>query len=96
MDGRARQHAEEHQFQNCSPKEIEKELISLGSAYSDLDTAYEADQFQELRALLKDIEGDYRAGGERFRLLFPDSNSPQIASPTPSLLCGSTGNSEAA
>ncbi len=64
-------------------RKIETELAALGSAHGDLDTAYEDDRFTQLRRVLNEIRSDYRNGGNRFQLLFPDSNNPvnRIANP---------------
>lgn len=57
-------------------RKIEESLPALGSPYSSLDEAFEADGFATLRARLKEIREDAQKGGQDFRLLMPDSENP--------------------
>jgi hypothetical protein len=52
-------------------KSVEREMSSLGSVSEDLDGAYDADKFAQLRHAFDELRIDARAGGQRFRILFP-------------------------
>lgn len=56
---------------------IEKVMQDLGSPYSDLDEAYDADQLDGLRSSISDLSKDLSDGGESFRVLLPDATKPQ-------------------
>lgn len=56
---------------------IEKNLAALGSPHADLDAAWAADRFDQLRQRLTEIRDDCRAGGSDFRILMPDSQNPE-------------------
>jgi len=55
---------------------IEKNMAALGSPHSNLDEAWAADQFEQLRARLKELRQDFQAGGTDFRILMPESKEP--------------------
>lgn len=57
-------------------KKIERELVALGSPHRDLDAAFDDDQFAQLKRTLDDLRADMRAGGERYRVLFPKTEDP--------------------
>ncbi|WCK79888.1 AAA family ATPase [Agrobacterium fabrum] len=57
-------------------RKIETEMAALGSPHTDLDAAYDDDQFAQLKQALDDMRLDVRNGGERFRILFPGSQDP--------------------
>jgi len=56
---------------------IERNLDQLGFDFSSLDEAYAADQFASLLAKLADLRMDARMGGDAFRVLLPQSQSPE-------------------
>lgn len=58
-------------------RKIEANLQGLNFDYADLDEAYEAQGFQDLREQLTRLRADALAGGEEFRLLLPESKKPQ-------------------
>jgi hypothetical protein len=60
----------------ASVRKVEKELATLGSPQIDLDAAYDDDKFAQLRTVLNKMRGDYQAGGQWFRTLFPESDNP--------------------
>ncbi|MGM0511778.1 MAG: AAA family ATPase [Pseudomonadota bacterium] len=57
-------------------KTIEKNLAALGSPHADLDAAYKADGFAQLRQRIKQIRSDAKDNGDDYRLLMPDSEQP--------------------
>lgn len=57
-------------------KTIEKNLAALGSPHVDLDAAYKADEFAQLRQRIKQIRRDAKDNGDDYRLLMPDSEQP--------------------
>jgi hypothetical protein len=57
-------------------RKIEQALASLGSRHGNLDTAFDEDQFTQLRGALIELRSDYQSGGKSFRSLFPNSNYP--------------------
>ena len=57
-------------------RQVEQKLEALGSAARDLDRAYDNDQLQNVRELIGDLRQDALAGGDRFRILMPDSIKP--------------------
>lgn len=54
-------------------KMVEREMSALGSGHVDLDEAYDADQFAQLRHALDELRADAKAGGLRYRALFPNT-----------------------
>ena len=56
---------------------IEAKLSELGSPHPDLEAAWNADRFVQLRERLKSMRVDFAAGGEDFRILMPKSEQPQ-------------------
>ncbi|OAT32782.1 ATPase [Buttiauxella brennerae ATCC 51605] len=57
-------------------KTIEKKLAALGSPHADLDAAYKADGFAQLRQRIKQIRRDAKDNGDDYRMLMPDSEQP--------------------
>lgn len=57
-------------------KTIEKKLAALGSPHADLDAAYKADGFTQLRQRIKEIRCDAKDNGDEYRLLMPESEQP--------------------
>ena len=57
-------------------KKIEENLTALGLPYQDLDEAWAVDKFEALRKRLKEVQEDFRAGGQDYRILMPDSVKP--------------------
>lgn len=55
---------------------IERNLEALGMPWRNLEEAWEADRFGELRERLKRMRQDARAGGQDYRILMPDSENP--------------------
>jgi 5-methylcytosine-specific restriction protein B len=55
---------------------IEAKLSELGSPHADLETAWNADRFSQLREKLKNIREDFQRGGTDYRLLMPQSEAP--------------------
>lgn len=55
---------------------IERAMAGLGSEFDDLDAAYDADKFVGLRHAFDMLRSDFRAGGERFRIIFPATSNP--------------------
>lgn len=58
-------------------RKIESALRELGFDRSDLEAAYQADRFEALRASIKSIRSDAVAGGQRYRILMPESENPK-------------------
>ncbi len=56
---------------------MESNLGALGSPHADLDAAWVADRFEQLRQRIKDIQQDFRAGGTDYRILMPQSEKPE-------------------
>jgi hypothetical protein len=56
---------------------IEDNLAALGLPHADLDAAWQADRFAGLRQRLKALHHDYRAGGDDYRILMPQSETPE-------------------
>ncbi|BBT70014.1 hypothetical protein [Klebsiella sp. WP8-S18-ESBL-06] len=57
-------------------KTIEKNLAALGSPYNDLNEAYKADGFAQLRERIKQIRNNAKNGGYEYRILMPESKNP--------------------
>jgi 5-methylcytosine-specific restriction protein B len=55
---------------------IESNLTALGSPHADLDEAWKADRFEQLRHKLKELREEFSAGGTRYRILMPQSDNP--------------------
>jgi hypothetical protein len=55
---------------------IENVLPELGVLQDDLDAAYEHDSLESARAALQKLKVDAEHGGENYRVLLPDSDSP--------------------
>jgi len=58
-------------------KTIEKNLAALGSLHADLDAAYKADGFAQLRQRIKQIRRDAKDNGNDYRVLMPESEQPR-------------------
>lgn len=56
---------------------IENNLARLGSPHGDLEAAWRADRFDQLRRRLKELREDAVAGGTEFRILMPQSDKPE-------------------
>jgi len=55
---------------------IENNLAQLGSAHADLETAWKADQFEQLLQKLKELRDNFSAGGKEYKVLMPQSEKP--------------------
>jgi 5-methylcytosine-specific restriction protein B len=55
---------------------IENNLAALGSPHADLDGAWKADRFEQLRQRLKELREDFAAGGTDYRILMPQASKP--------------------
>jgi 5-methylcytosine-specific restriction protein B len=55
---------------------IENNVAALGSPYADLDEAWRADRFEQLRHRLKGLREEFAAGGTDYRILMPQSENP--------------------
>lgn len=55
---------------------IERNLAALGMPHRDLDEAWEADRFEALRERLRKMREDARAGGQDYRILMPEADTP--------------------
>jgi len=55
---------------------IENNLAKLGSPHADLEAAWKADRFEQLRRRLKELREDFEAGGTEFRALMPQAEQP--------------------
>jgi 5-methylcytosine-specific restriction protein B len=55
---------------------IENNLAALGSPYPDLEAAWTADRFEQLRHRLKELRDEFAAGGTDYRILMPQSEKP--------------------
>lgn len=55
---------------------IENNLAALGSPHSDLESAWNADRFQQLREKLKDLRENFVDGGTDYHVLMPQSDNP--------------------
>ncbi len=55
---------------------IENNLAALGSPHADLDSAWKADRFEQLRQKLKDLREDSLQGDTSYRILMPQSENP--------------------
>jgi hypothetical protein len=58
-------------------KIVERAMPHLGSPFTDLDQAYDADQFAQLTSALDTLRSDARNGGDSFRAIFPTTSNPQ-------------------
>ena len=58
-------------------KIVERAMPKLGSPFTDLDEAYDADQFAQLTNALDTLRADARNGGSAFRAIFPTTANPQ-------------------
>ncbi|GMN03902.1 AAA family ATPase [Erythrobacter sp. MTPC3] len=56
---------------------IEKKLADLDFYYPDLEAAWEADRFADIREAISRLRTDFDSGGERFRVLMPESERPR-------------------
>lgn len=56
---------------------IEKKLSDLGFSYADLDIAWDAARFADIRDAISQLRADFDKGGERFRILMPESEKPK-------------------
>jgi 5-methylcytosine-specific restriction protein B len=57
-------------------KTIENNLAALGSPHADLDGAWKADRFEQLRRRLRELREEFAAGGDDYRMLMPQSDKP--------------------
>ena len=55
---------------------IERKLGELGMPFRDLGAAWEADRFESLSERLRSMREDARNGGQDYRILMPDSETP--------------------
>jgi 5-methylcytosine-specific restriction protein B len=55
---------------------IENNLAALGSPHPDLDGAWKADHFEQLRERLKELRDNFVKGGTDYRILMPQANNP--------------------
>ena len=55
---------------------IENNLSKLGSPHADLEAAWKADRFEQLRRRLKELREDFETGGAEFRALMPQAEQP--------------------
>ena len=55
---------------------IENNRAKLGSPHVDLEVAWKADRFEQLRRRLKELREDFEAGGTEFRALMPQAEQP--------------------
>jgi 5-methylcytosine-specific restriction protein B len=55
---------------------IENNLAALGSPYADLNEAWKADRFEQLRRRLKELREEFPARGTGYRILMPQSENP--------------------
>lgn len=60
---------------------IEKVLPELRFAAADLDAEFKRDGLVAVRAALKDLKADAANGGQAYRVLLPDSESPETRLP---------------
>lgn len=56
---------------------IEKKLGELGFAYRDLEEAWAANQFEDIREAISNFIADFDAGGDKFKVLMPASEAPR-------------------
>lgn len=59
-------------------RKLEKSLARLGFGFADLEEAYAADKFASLLQKLAELRANARDGGERFRILLPESKAGDI------------------
>jgi 5-methylcytosine-specific restriction enzyme B len=55
---------------------IENNLTALGSPHADLDGAWKADRFEQLRQRLKELRENFAKGGTDYRILMPQADNP--------------------
>jgi 5-methylcytosine-specific restriction protein B len=55
---------------------IENNLAALGSPHANLDEAWKADRFEQLRKRLKELREESAKGGTDYRILMPQSDNP--------------------
>jgi 5-methylcytosine-specific restriction protein B len=55
---------------------IENNLAALGSPHADLEGAWKADRFENLRQKLYDLRVEAESGGSSYKILMPQSDSP--------------------
>ncbi len=65
-----------HNSRAYAIRTIERNLAALGMPYQDLNEAWEADRFEALRERLRKMREDARDGGQDYRILMPDSDTP--------------------
>lgn len=58
-------------------RSIENKLKELGFDYPDLEAAWDASRLEDIRQALGDLATDFDAGGQRYRLLFPQGENPR-------------------
>lgn len=56
---------------------VERAMPALGSPFLDLDEAYDADQFAQLRSALETLRVEAKSGGARFRAIYPTTANPR-------------------
>lgn len=56
---------------------IEKNLAALESPYGDVDSAWKADGFAQLRQKLQALKDNCVAGGTEYRILMPEAEKPE-------------------
>lgn len=57
-------------------QKIEGAMEALGSPFTGLEDAFENDGFEQLVSTIKELGQDFETGGERYRILMPDSEKP--------------------
>jgi 5-methylcytosine-specific restriction protein B len=57
-------------------RKIEENLASLGSPHANLETAWHADRFKQLRSKLSELRQNFVQKGTDYRILMPDSENP--------------------
>lgn len=76
VEEQRRQNASRPQFPYLCCQNYRKNLAALGSPHADLDAAYQADGFAQLRQRIKEIRRDAKDNGNDYRLLMPESEQP--------------------
>ena len=57
---------------------IESSLEKLGSPHRDMQTAWQADRFEQLRQRLRELREDFEAGGTDYRNVMPLAERPAV------------------
>jgi len=58
-------------------RKLEGKLAELGVSFTSLDLAYNTDRLASVIAAVAELQADFKAGGEKYRVLMPQSEAPK-------------------